>query len=203
VQVFLPADETEWLPNSIDTIYLRGLAWPSVLAPLGAAVRAASGVIPDKFIQQWEADGDCAGARVFDGDYRDLIRTLVGAELVLDLVDFLKREADYNSMRTALAFAAVDVAGTGLLGDGDVLTEEILHIAATEYAAPRAARLPRALAPRFAKLLTAVPEKDRSSLSGPRFVTGTKFRQLQAGALATDGDLMIASGPELVIHLDD
>ncbi|MDB4927764.1 MAG: hypothetical protein JWM10_248 [Myxococcaceae bacterium] len=111
VQVFLPiAEDDGEHPPRIDVIYLKGLAWPDVLAPLGTSVSSATGRIPKKFLDSWESEGDCAGARVFEGEYRELLKVLAQAELRLDLIPLLKREADVSAVRTALALAATDVA---------------------------------------------------------------------------------------------
>jgi hypothetical protein len=203
VQVFLPVLEEETdFPTAIDIIYLKGLAWPGVLDPLGADIAPAQDRIPKKFIDMWESDGDCAGARAFEGEYRDLLRALAQAELCLDLIPFLKREADASSMRTAVAFAAVDVA-RGWNGDATKkeLIEAIQHVAAVDYAAPRAAPLPRKFADSFAALLSNLPPNELGSLTGPRFVTVRKFDELAHSARSQGDGVQISAGFEFVLPI--
>lgn len=206
VQVFAPVDPDECdFPLGIDMIYVKGLAFPALLGPLGSAVQPAAGIIPDKFIDAWENTGDCSGAFVFDGAYRELLRALCGAELRLDdLLPDLKRENDASAMRTAVAFAAIDV-----IREPDAptvpaeLTEAILLRALAEYAAPRTASFTQTFASSLADLLLEIPQADRAATSGPRFVHASKFRQLRPTAIASRASTCVGPGPELVLLLDN
>lgn len=203
VHVILPvaADDCDF-PPSIDTIYLKGLAWPNVLQPLGAAVRPAQGLIPQKFLDMWENEGDFAGARVFDGVYKELLRALVGEELRLDLLPFLKRENDSMAMLTALAFASVDaVSEHGAFSSIDEMRDEVLACGARDYAAPRTAELAVTAAERFCNLLTKVPGARQSEVTGPRFLSSARFEQALAQAVAHDDSAAITGELELVLRL--
>lgn len=202
VHIMAPSIEGDRVrPPSIDLIYLKGLAWPTVLDSLGAAVLRPEGLIPEKYLSEWAAEGDFAGARVYQGDFRELIKVLSSEELNLDLIPFLKRENDPNAMFNAVALAFVDVL-PGLLTELDVgqHPEIILRQAALEYATPPGSRLARRFADGFSGFWLKVPSDLRRPLSGPRFVSPTKFQQLSTIASYVDDDLLITQVGELVIE---
>lgn len=203
VHVMLPVGESDCdLPPSIDTIYLKGLAWPDVLKPLGASVRPAQGVVPQRFLDAWEREGDFAGARVFEGAYRDLLRVLAGAELGLDLLPFLKRENDRMAMLIAVAFASVDtVRSQGPFDSIKHMSDEIKAHAAREYAAPRASPLVVQAVARFSVLLNAVPPERFPQVAGPRFLPHAKFNQAVRTAVAHDGDVAVTREFEVVVRI--
>lgn len=202
VHIILPAPECDGdFPPHVDVIYLNGLAWPDVLAPLSESVKSATGLIPQRFLDLWEQEGDFAGARVFDGDYRQLIHVLAGAELRLDLIPFLKRENDRRSMYNAVALASVDTAlSDNPLSSEDELIDQILYLASSQYAAPVTSPFVRTYASKFAKIIFRLPPEKRSALNGPLFVTEEKFKRLRASAICFENDLLISSRVELVIR---
>lgn len=203
VHIFAPVEDGNLdFPLGIDTIYLKGLVFPNILSRLGTAVRAGKGLIPQRFIDLWEGEGDCAGSFVFDGAYRDLLRELARSELRLDLADHLKRENNPLAMRTAAAFAAVDAARTtGAPAGADALREAVLACAAMDYAAPLTSSLLRRYAHDFSTLIAKLPLADRQQITGPRFVPGGKFRRLQATAAFVGESALVRPGPELVLEL--
>lgn len=203
VRIILPVAEVDCdFPLSIDMINLKGLAWPDVLQPLGESIRPAQGLIPQKFLDIWENEGDFAGARVFDGVYKDLLRALVGAELRMDLLPFLKRENDPLAMLTALAFASVDaVSEHGAFSSIEEMRNEVLAYGARDYAAPRTSVLAVKAAERFCSLLNEVPSAKQSEITGPRFVSAHRFEQALAQAVAHDDSAAITDEHELVLRL--
>lgn len=203
VQVFLPiAEDDGEHPPRIDVIYLKGLAWPDVLAPLGTSVSSATGRIPKKFLDSWESEGDCAGARIFEGEYRELLKVLAQAELRLDLIPLLKREADVSAVRTALALAATDVARASAGPQvKDELVTEILQVAAVEYAVPRSAPLARRYAESLGELVTSLTPIELAMVSGPRFVTRRKFDELAHSARQVGDSMQVSANLELVFPL--
>ncbi|MCB2199031.1 hypothetical protein KQI63_06470 [bacterium] len=203
VHVILPVAENDCdFPFSIDVIYLKGLAWPDVLLPLGDSIHPAQGLIPQKFLDMWEKEEDFAGARVFDGVYKDLLRALVGAELRLDLLPFLKRENDPMAMLTAIAFASVDALSEhGAFSSIEEMKNEVLAYGARDYAAPRTSPLAIKAAERFCSLLDEVPSATQSEISGPRFVSAHRFEQALAQAVAHDDGAAITDELELVLRL--
>jgi hypothetical protein len=165
VMTFLPAaGEEADRPYRIDTIDVVGTAWPEVLAPLGDSVRPARGVIPDSILLSWE-HGDFAGAYVFYGEYRDLIRTLARKELPVAAID--ARSADPASIRAAVLMAAVDVVRDS--PDAADIASEISARAAAEYAAPEIAT--KLLIQELMPFLQKIPTAQRGELVGPRFVS--------------------------------
>jgi hypothetical protein len=202
VHIIAPVDESESSAPTIDLIYVEGLAYPGALTPLGNSIREPEGLIPGKFLAEWAGEGDFAGARVFDGEYRDLLRALVGKELRLDLISFLKRESSPSSMRTAAAFAAVDVVrDPSSPSDEEGLITAILMRGVTDYAAPDTAQLSREFAAKFGRLLLRVPQADRHRITGPRYLAPSAVSQLKRNAIAESEVALVNTAHELVIAL--
>lgn len=204
INVFAPVDETEDEPPLIDLIYVNGLAWPGLLVPLGATVQSAEGSIPKKFIDAWTIGEDFAGARVFRGAYRDLLKVFSQYELRLGILSFLKREQQDVSMRTAIAFSVVDAAAKGFKVPEEVdgIIAASMVISAADYAAPQEAVLARKYSDAMAQLLKALPEGVYVPiLRGPRFVGEIGFDALKVQAMALQNDVMITGDFELVVMM--
>lgn len=203
VHIMIPVgqDDVDFVP-SLDVIYLKGLAWPSVLDKLGPAVSLADGIIPQRFLDMWSQEGDFADARVYYGDYRELIRTLASEELRLDLIPFLKRENDSSSMRNAVAIAAVDAAaGYEISTSESDFKEKIIDTASSEYACPSSSKFVRQFAEKFAKAIFNVPEEQRRSVTGPRFVNSINFQRQMKSSSYSDQWLLLNDHLELFINI--
>jgi hypothetical protein len=200
VRIFLPVAEDDCdFPPMVDGIYLKGLSWPDVLAPLGSTVTEAKGQVPSKFLDQWESEGDCAGVRVFNGEYRRLLRVLAPKELRFNLIPTLLRENDAYAMRAALAFAAVDVAQVRFArASAEEFRKAILRAAEADYAAPRHGAIAKAYADDLSALLATLPANVLKELDGPRFVSGRKYEELACSALARGREVLVSATPELV-----
>jgi hypothetical protein len=186
VMTFLPG--SDGVPDQlrrIDTIDILGTAWPDVLSPLGDSVRPARGLIPAAILRSWE-HGDFAGARVFYGEYRDLVRALARQELPVAAID--SRPADLASIRTAVLMAAVDAARD--TPDSFDLATEISARAAAEYAAAEIAT--RSLIQKLTPFLRQLPADLRRRLIGPRFVSAEHMQRWRVDQRCDDLYLAIS-----------
>lgn len=201
IQIIAPVDPDDTdFPPLLDLIYLKGLAWPGVLDPLDADVLEAGGLIPQRFLDRWENDGDFAGARVFEGEYRELLRVLAGDELRLDLIDFLKRENNRSAMRSATAFAAIDAARAGLSeGSQEDRVRAVMTIAAGDYGVPATAEVALRCASEHLVLIDAVDERNRRTLTGPRFVSHARLDRERRMAVASAPTALISMNHELLL----
>jgi len=198
IAISLPSDH--WTgASTLDTIYIRAMAWDDLRADLLADSRFHLGqkhFSPEvwNFIS---GEGDFLNAGIWEGSYRDLIRILARhqwREINDQLLPGLARQHNATSVGTALSMAAVDIAGAGAPQDAEGFTEEILGRADTEYALDTNSSGVRLAARQIADLILSVPPPQQAGLIGPVLRATTQAHPGPLPVLLADGQLIYEFG---------
>jgi hypothetical protein len=206
VSVFLPCGLDIDIPWGFQTIYLEMLEWDAVLDELSAVGKVCLGdtCVPKKFYEFWKKEGDFLEAGTFEGDLRDLIVVFARHERVEDLLPFLKRENEPESMFVAAVFAAIDATKTAPdEDDRSALAEAIINIGGLRYAAPSTSKSFIRFTGELADLISRLPADTRRDISGPLWVSPARYAELEPNRL--DGHeamkLMVLNDGRVVVRV--
>lgn len=113
ISIMIPSMADE-LPQALDDIYINMSAWNTVKSELAAVGSVAFGkdLFPEKVYEFFSNEGDFLAGGIFEGEYRNLLKTLANYELRQDLLPGLNRHDSPFSMLQAIVLAMVEVAPT-------------------------------------------------------------------------------------------
>ena len=178
-------------------------AWVDALGNLRSAgeLREGRGSVPDRVHDVWSRESDVILIGSWTGEYRNLLRSLLPYEKVLDVLPGLARGDDFAGCLTAILMAAVDLGQSGALtgGAADIKSALLTHAEAA-YSIPRAKPAADRAAEITSPPLAAIPEDARHQLSGPYWRNRAEIASMRTSASATvEGDLFaIADDGRLV-----
>jgi hypothetical protein len=184
---FMPATNGDTPNVPYEIIYVEMSKWDAIKAELGSLGQLSLGPnsVPARLYNSWQSESDFLNGGAFEGDYRDLVMTLVKYEQVEDLLPFLKRENDGLSMIAATLSASVDAAAEGDMDGTEQDAVEAIHrVAEDRYAAPQRSRVVKDLAPIVAKVIQTVPQLARSSIRGPIWLRAERYTEEAQYAVA-------------------
>lgn len=171
----------------LDTIYIAIPEWESAIAELSTlgSLKMGTTDIPPSVLE-WYRGEDFLNAGVFEGTYRDLLRSFAKRELRQQLLPGLNRHDDAATILQSAVLACVDIARglSGMLAQSD-LANEIVALASTDYAVPAdSAELARVAAD-LASCITAADPMMYPSITGPSWVAPDEMERLKKHALAS------------------
>lgn len=191
VQVMVPT--TQGWPSSIDLVYVEMMAWDTIKDLLAASgtIKPGKEAIPNELYTAFAAEGDFHDAFAYQGEYRTVVTTLAAFERREDLIPFLLRENDMNSMIQAFCLASIDIANTKPSLGQPALAKAISQHAVDSYAVPDTFTKLGHFGDQFAVMLEALNENDREVLGGPIWTDVASFDASQESAVAVHPSLRI------------
>lgn len=113
ISIMIPSMEDE-LPQALDDIYINMSAWDTVKTELALAGSVAFGkeLFPEKVYEFYSNESDFLACGIFEGEYKNLLKTFAKYELKQELIIGLNRHDSPFSMLQASILAMVEVAPT-------------------------------------------------------------------------------------------
>jgi hypothetical protein len=176
IHFMFPGDTQHWLgPPEFDMIYIDALRWDAAKTALGQVglLRDGRGIIPQRFLEAWEKEGDFLAALVFEGEYRDLLTAVGQFELRQELIVGLNRGDNASQSWVGALLACVDTASSGTVPPD--LTEAIKARAQAVYALRKDSHGLSEVSAALANIIIAVPANLWPHITGPVWVDQDKF----------------------------
>ncbi len=111
ISIMIPSMEDE-LPRALDDIYINMSAWDTVKTELALVGSVAFGkeLFPEKVYKFYSNESDFLTGGIFEGEYKNLLKTFAKYELKQELIQGLNRHDSPFSMLQASILAMVEVA---------------------------------------------------------------------------------------------
>jgi len=203
VSIMIPSAGDE-LPLSLDHIYINISAWETIKSELTAVGSIAFGkeLFPQPVYEFFSNEGDFLAGGVFEGEYKNLLKTLAKYELRQDLLPGLNRHDSLFGMLQASILAMVEAAPTFDTEPSiESLQTTIADISVNNYAVP--ADYPQL--PKFVDLLaTMLKQLDFSlwkAVNGPTWIGESPFSIATKDALALDEKLQILIDKNCIVGI--
>lgn len=205
IHVMVPSISEHFMgPPSLDMIYIDGLKWDEAKAALAAAGRLDNweGYIPKSYVSAWEGDESFLSAKIFEGEYRDLITSLGQFEKRLDLIYGLNRADSEQNVFIASLMAIADISASRA-EQSDLEAEIIQQVTSTYFLPETARRLPEITRDLVAMLRKAAWQ-DLTPLIGPLWATNDEFVQLESAAIVTSDTLpvIVDSNQRIIVRIN-
>ena len=201
IHIMVPSISEHFMgPPALDLIYIEGSKWDEAKSALAAAGHLDNweGHIPESYVSAWESEGEFLSAKIFEGEYRDLITSLGQFEKRQDLIDALNRADSERYVFIACLMALADISASSV-EPGDMDSEVIQQVTST-YSLPVTARRLTEIAKDLVAMLRKAAWSDLTPLIGPLWATNDEFVQLESAAIVRSDTLpvMVDSNQRLI-----
>jgi hypothetical protein len=193
VSIMIPSMADE-LPLPLDDIYINMSDWYTVKSELISVGSVAFGkeLFPERVYEFYSNESDFLAAGIFEGEYKDLIKTFAKYELRQDLISGLNRHDSFFSMFQASILAMVEVASTfETEPTKENLQIEILNCCVDNYAVPSEYQHLSKFVDSLTNLLKQLDFSLWKVLSGPTWISKLSFDIEKKYALVINNELNI------------
>lgn len=203
ISIMIPSISDE-LPTELDHIYIEMSAWDIIKSELSLVGTVSFGkeLFPEKIYEFFSNESDFLSGGIFEGEYKELLKTFAKYELRQELLYGLNRHDRYSLLFQSSILAMVEVVST--------LNEEptkenlitiILNSCINNYAVPSDY-------PRLSRLITShavmLKELDFSlwrALSGPTWINEASFNNEKEKALVINNELNILINKNCIVRI--
>jgi hypothetical protein len=203
ISIMFPSAGDEF-PPSLDDICVDISAWEAIKNELATVGSIAFGkeLFPLHIYDYFSNEGDFLAGGVFEGEYKDLLKTLAKYELRQDLLPGLNRHDSPFSMLQASTLAMVEVAHSFYTEPSiETLQVSVTDSSVNNYAVPADYKL----MPRFVySLATMLKQLDFSlwkAVTGPTWISKEPFSNAINDALALDEELRILIDKNCIVRI--
>lgn len=193
VSIMIPSMDDE-LPPSLDIIYINMADWETIKSELATIGSIAFGkeLFPEPIYEFFSNDDDFLTGGIFEGEYKNLLKTLAKYELRQDLLPGLNRHDAPFSMLQALILATVEMAPTFDIEPSiEFLQTVITDSCVNSYAVPADYHLLPKFAHSLAAMLMQLDFSLWKAINGPTWIGEAPFSIATKDALALDEELHI------------
>lgn len=203
VSIMIPSIADE-LPQALDNIYINMSAWDTVKSDLAIIGSVAFGkeLFPEKVYEFFSHESDFLAGGVFEGEYKNLLKTLAKYELKQDLIPGLNRRDSPFSMLQASILAMVEVAPTfETEPTKENLQIEISNSCVDNYAVPSGYPHLSKFVDSLTDMLKQLDFSLWKVLSGPTWIGKSSFDVEEKDALVLNDELNILIDKNCIIRI--
>lgn len=203
ISIMIPSFDTDRAP-SLDVIHIDMSAWDAAVDDLKKVGTFETGkhFFPKSLYDFYSGEGDFLVGGVFEGEYKDIIKTLAKYELRLELFPGLNRHDSPTSMLQALILATVEVASTfSYEPSKEDLEHRIKEVACNSYAVPPDYRNIEKLVEEVTSLLERLDFSLWPAVSGPTWLNIAAYDEAERDALALSAELYVMIDKNCIFRL--
>jgi len=203
ISIMIPSMSDE-LPQTLDNIYIDMSAWNIVRSELALVGSVAFGkeLFPEKIYEFFSNESDFLAGGIFEGEYKNLLKTLAKYELRQRLLPGLNRHDSPSSMLQAAILAMVEVAPIFVTEPTKEYLQTIIsNSCVNNYAVPSDYPHLFKFVDSLADMLKQLDFSLWKVLSGPTWISETSFNIEEKKALALNTELNILIDKNCIVRI--
>jgi hypothetical protein len=191
IHIIVPAKSENLMgPPELDVIHIEAEHWDTAKFSMASVGKLDDwrGHIPEEYVSTWRTLGDFIEAVAFEGEYRELLTSLVQYGKEPDFLFGANRSDSSKSVLVACLVALVDVySASGVSGS---IVDEITQKVTSTYAVPSSAPSLQEIAEELA-VMVDISWGQPQAIVGPLWASEEEFRQLKRHSISASEKLSV------------